>query len=59
MAGRSPSAPVSRRPLPNRILEYPAQLILSAIMSLAVTAVERRLRKARRPPAEPGDRASR
>jgi hypothetical protein len=55
MAGRSPSVPAPQRPLPRRILRYPAQLILSALMSLAVTVLERRLRKTLRSSAEPGD----
>jgi hypothetical protein len=60
MAGRSRSAPAPRRPpRPRRILRYPARVILSALMSLAVTALERRLRKALRSSAEPGDQASR
>jgi hypothetical protein len=50
--------PAPRRPLPKRILRYPAQAILSALMSLAVTELERRLRKALRSSAEPGDQAS-
>jgi hypothetical protein len=58
MAGRSPSAPASQRPLPRRILRYPAQVILSALMSLAVTVLERRLRKTFRSSAEPADQAS-
>jgi hypothetical protein len=58
MAGRSPSASASRRPLRKRILRHPAQAILSALMSLAVTELERRLRKALRSSAEPGDQAS-
>jgi hypothetical protein len=58
MAGRSPSATAPRRPIPRRILKYPARVILSALMSLAVTALERRLRKALRSSAEPGDQAS-
>jgi ribose 1,5-bisphosphokinase PhnN len=53
MAGRSASAPASQRPLPRRILRYPARVILSALMSLAVTVLERRLRKRLRSSAEP------
>lgn len=46
MPGRSPS-------LPKRVLRYPARLILSALMSLAVLVLERRLRKALRPSTGP------
>lgn len=45
--------------IPRRILRYPAQVTLSALMSLAVTALERRIRKALRSSAGPGDQAGR
>jgi hypothetical protein len=40
-----------------RIVEYPAQLILGALMSLAVVVAERRIRKAIGSSAGPGHRA--
>jgi hypothetical protein len=55
----NPSAPVPRRPLRKRILRYPARLILSTLMSLGVTVLERRVRKALRSSAEPADQTSR
>jgi hypothetical protein len=58
MTAPNPSAPVPRRPLPRRVLRYPARLILSTLMSLAVAVLERRVRKALRSSAEPGDRTS-
>ncbi len=58
MTASNPSAPVPRRPLRRRILRYPARLILSTLMSLAVAVLERRARKALRSSAEPGDRTS-
>jgi hypothetical protein len=58
MTAPNPSAPVPRRPLLRRILRYPARLILSTLMSLAVAVLERRVRKALRSSAEPGDRTS-
>ncbi len=45
------SGPALRR----RILGYPARAILDTLMSLAVVVAERRIRKALRSTAEPGD----
>jgi hypothetical protein len=59
MPAPAPSAPVPRRPLRKRVLRHPARLILSTLMSLAVTVLERRIRKAFHSSAEPADQASR
>jgi hypothetical protein len=59
MTAPNPSAPVPRRPVRQRVLRYPARLILSTLMSLAATVLERRVRKALRSSAEPDDQTSR
>jgi hypothetical protein len=51
MPGQSQPSQAPRR----RILEYPARAILSTLMSLAVVVAERRIRKALRSTAGPGD----
>jgi len=57
MPGPAPPAAAPRRQFPNRILAYPAQATLSALMSVAVVVLERRIRKALRPEANPDRRA--
>ena len=54
MPGRSQPSQVRRR----RILGYPARAILRTLMSLAVVVAERRIRKALRSTAGPGDPAA-
>ena len=49
MPGQSPPAGTQQRLFAGRILRYPAQALLSALMSLAVAMSERRIRKALRP----------
>ncbi len=56
MPGQSPSAGTQQRQFAGRILRYPAQALLSALMSLAVAMSERRIRKALRPKPGPGGR---
>jgi hypothetical protein len=51
MPGQSQPSQALRR----RILGYPARAILGTLMSLAVVVAERRIRKALRPAAGPGD----
>ena len=46
MPGHSTPDHAPQRRFPKRIRAYPAQVILSALMSLAVMVLERRLRKA-------------
>jgi hypothetical protein len=48
MPGPAPPARAHQR-FPRRMLAYPAQLTLSALMSVAVAVLERRIRKALRP----------
>ena len=48
MPGHSLPAGAPQRPFPKRMLRYPARVILSAFMSLAVMVMERRIRKALR-----------
>jgi hypothetical protein len=48
MSRQSPAVRVPRRQFAKRVLRYPARIILAAIMSLAVTVAERRIRKALR-----------
>ena len=51
MPGQCPPSQALRR----RILAYPARAILGALMSVAVVVAERRIRKALRSTAGPGD----
>ena len=48
MAGHSPPAHAPGRQLAQRIVTYPAHVTLSALMSLAVVVLERRISKALR-----------
>jgi len=51
MPGQCPPSQALRR----RILGYPARAVLGTLMSLAVVVAERRIRKALRSTAGPGD----
>lgn len=58
MLGHSTPNHAPRRQFPKRILAYPAQVILSALMSLAVRVLERRIRNALRSTASSDRRTS-
>lgn len=56
MPAHPPPADAPQRRSPTRVLKHPPRAILNAIMAVAVFALERRIRKALRPGAEPGIR---